>query len=137
MTHQFDGLGGGVGTGAGHDRNPTCRRFHAQLYHAPMFVMAEGSRLARGADGHKTVHAAGDLTLDQSHKSVLIQRAIAKGSDQRRQDAVKQGIRHGDKQMTVKLPHGDATFRFGATICRRKPSPQRRFRAVLIRTEID
>jgi hypothetical protein len=39
--------------------------------------------------------------------------------------------------MTVKMPQGDATFRFGATICCGRLSPQRRFRAELSRMEVD
>ena len=46
-------------------------------------AMGQGRALARGAYRDQTAGALGNLPIDQTAKSFLIERAIAEGSDER------------------------------------------------------
>ena len=78
---QGDGFERVVGTGTGDHRHTLPRHLDANLDDTAMLFMAEGRRLARGADGNKPVAAFGNLPLHQFGERVLINLSIPKRCD--------------------------------------------------------
>src|SRR4029453_7411716 len=81
------GLRGGVRAGAGDDRDAAAREADDRLDHCDVLVVAERGGFTRRAAGHQTLHAAGDLRLDQPLERVEIDLAAPERGHQRRQAA--------------------------------------------------
>ncbi len=88
---QLDGLGGGVGAGAGDHRHAPRGGLHAEFNDVAVLVVAERRGLAGGANRDKAMHATGDLPLDQGHEGVVVDDPATKWRDERR------GKRRGTK----------------------------------------
>ncbi|CAB4392233.1 unnamed protein product [Rhizophagus irregularis] len=73
---QADGLGSGIGAGAGDDRDTAGTMLDGQTNQFAVFIDADGGRLARGADDHDAVGAFGDMPVDQFFQAILVQAAV-------------------------------------------------------------
>ncbi len=131
VADQVDGFGRGVGSGAGDNGNASARYFDAEFDGALVLVMAQSRCFAGRAHGNQPVHAARDLAFHQGCKGGLVESAIAKRGNKRRNDALEEGYRHW-MQKAVMSPLDIAAFRVEPTICRPWPRLQRL--ATMIRT---
>ncbi len=99
---QLDGLVGRVAARAGDHRHAAGGGLHAQLDDALVLVMRQGRGLARGADRHQAVHAAGDLALDQRYERFFVHLTVAERRDEGRNDALEVRLDH-DLQIAVRM----------------------------------
>ena len=94
MSNKTNRLIGGVGTRTGNDESPPPRRLDAQLHHAAVLSMAQGSGLPSGAYRYKAVHARCNLALNQGHKGLFIHSAIAERCNEGGDNTLEWGLEH-------------------------------------------
>ena len=76
IARQFDGLGRGVASGAGDDRNASLGMFDGQLDQFAVFFHADCCRFARRANDDDAVRTLGDMPVDQLAQTWKVQTAV-------------------------------------------------------------
>ncbi len=89
MLRQFDRLAGRVRPGARNHRHAAFGLLDAPLHHLPVLLVRERRALAGGAHRNQPIGALGDLPIDQVAERLLVQRAVAEGSDERGERALE------------------------------------------------
>ena len=74
---------GGIGAGAGDDRNAALRLLDAPLDHFVMLFVGQRRAFAGRADRNEPVGALGDLPIDQPAEGFLVDRAVVERRDER------------------------------------------------------
>src|SRR4051812_7131515 len=89
MLRQINRFFGGIGAGAGDNRDAPVSRFHTGRNQALVFVAMEGRCFTRCAAGNKSMSAAGDMPFDKLLKGVKIDFAFFERRDERNRGPMK------------------------------------------------
>jgi hypothetical protein len=77
----MDGFGGGVGAGAGNDRNPLVGLFEYDPNNIQMLFVIQGGGFSGGAAGYNGIGSVLDLKIHQFTKFLLINHSVDEWGD--------------------------------------------------------
>ena len=79
----MNGLGGGIGSGAGDNLHASGVVLDGNADDFEMFVGSDGGRFAGGPDGNDSGDTSSSLAIDEGAESVVINGAVAERGDER------------------------------------------------------
>ena len=89
---EFDGLGGGVGAGAGDDRDTLVHLLHHGPDHPDMLIVIQGGGLAGGAARYDGISSPFNLELHQLPQLFILYLSVAEWGD----DGDDASLEHGN-----------------------------------------